>query len=474
MQKTRLIHPGFWFDKTPVSEALELARLGVGGFCLYGGTRTQVAEITKILREASPLPKILISADYEDGLGRWLPDTELLPSNLALGAAGEENFAFEKGLLTARQAKSLGVDWVFAPVVDLANNPENPIVNTRSFGAEIPLVIRLAKAFMKGMREGGVLNSLKHFPGHGDTATDSHLALPVLTKEEDFLRAREFVPFRELLSCADSIMAGHLLVPQIDKQHPASLSPRLLKNILREEWGYRGCILTDALLMKAIGDEKEAALAALSAGADILLVPEKPFDLIDFLNKKEIEEKILLRSEQAQNFLCAQVEKKENPSTEEVFIPTDFSARVAKKALTLTGNLFTLKPGETLHYLELGNDDRLSAQPFLQEIENSGIQTRPFRAEEPIEKLVILAFRQCQAFKGKINLSAEESMFLENAVKSARESVFISFASPWAARAVPAVKNLLLAYSPSPAFQQAAAKALTGKLQPVGMLPVSL
>ena len=151
MNINRLVHPGFWFGKTSEEDALKLARLGAGGFCLYGGTRAEVSALTRALRAASPHKKILISADYEDGLGRWLPDAELLPSNLALGAAGDEELAFEKGLLTARQAKSLGVDWVFAPVVDLADHPDNPIVNTRSFGADPALVTRLAGAFMDGL-----------------------------------------------------------------------------------------------------------------------------------------------------------------------------------------------------------------------------------------------------------------------------------------------------------------------------------
>ena len=191
MNINRLVHPGFWFGKTNKEDALKLARMGVGGFCLYGGTRAEVAALTHALRAASPHKRILISADYEDGLGRWLPDAELLPSNLALGAAGSEDLAFEKGLLTARQAKSIGVDWVFAPVVDLAVRADNPIVNTRAFGADPDLVTRLAGAFMDGLAKGGVLNSIKHFPGHGNTGTDSHLALPVLLSTKQHIWEHE-------------------------------------------------------------------------------------------------------------------------------------------------------------------------------------------------------------------------------------------------------------------------------------------
>ena len=233
MKINRLVHPGFWFGKTAPEDALKLARLGVGGFCLYGGTRQQVAELTRALREASPLKKILISADYEDGLGRWLPDAELLPSNLALGAANEEDLAFEKGLLTARQAKSLGVDWVFAPVLDLADCPQNPIVNTRSFGADPQLVSRLARAFIKGLAKGGALNSIKHFPGHGNTSTDSHMAMPTVPSMAEHLQTNELAPFRDLLPLADSVMVGHLLVPALDEKSPASLSAKIISGLLK-------------------------------------------------------------------------------------------------------------------------------------------------------------------------------------------------------------------------------------------------
>lgn len=473
MNTARLVHAGFWFGKTPLQDAVKLAQLGAGGFCLYGGTKEQVAAFTRTVRAASPLSKILISADYEDGLGRWLADAELLPSNMALGAADNEQDAFEKGLLTARQAKSLGVDWVFAPVLDLADNPRNPIVNTRSFGADAALVIRLAGAFMDGLKQGGALNSLKHFPGHGDTATDSHLALPVVQKTADQLTQNELVPFKALLNKADSVMIGHLLVPALDGNKPASLSHAVISGLLRKDMGYQGCVVTDALLMKAIGDEKQAALDALNAGADILLVPENPFELIEFLRAQNLPQEWLKRSEKIQNELCRRADLIPAPAPQDAFSPAGLNLQTARKAVAETGRVFTLHAGDTVHYLEAGNDDKLSARPFLQELQKNGIQAQPYTGGKT-DKLLILCFRQYQAFKGKIDLENTEAQRLTQAAKQADQCVFISFASPWTARAVPALSGALFAFSPAPAFQQAAAQVLAGKLTPAGKIPVQL
>lgn len=471
MNIARLVHPGFWFGKTDKKDALNLARMGVGGFCLYGGTRTEVAQLTQALRAASPHKRILISADYEDGLGRWLPDAPLFPSNLALGAADDASLAFEKGLLTARQAKSLGVDWVFAPVVDLADNPHNPIVNTRSFGADPERVTRLAEAFMEGLSKGGALNSLKHFPGHGNTNTDSHLALPVVMATKQHLWDYELLPFRRLLGLADSVMVGHLLVPALDDQRPASTSPTVIREFLQKGMGYCGCICTDALCMKALGDEKQAALSAFLAGAHILLVPEKPFDLINFLNAQNLPADLLKRAEQMQNVLCARADEVPYPTQASAFGPTDFCERTAQKALTLLGMPLHLQAGDTLQYLSIGNDEDISAEPFFTALRAQGIQVQPFSGTA--DNLAVLCWRRYQAFKGKIGLDEKESALVKKALSQAHKSIVISFANPWAASQLNC-NGKLFTFSPAPAFQQAAAWALTGRLTPHGQLPITL
>lgn len=471
MNVARMVFPGFWFGKTPEEEALELARLGVGGFCLYGGTKTAVATLTRKLRAASPLPRILIAADYEDGLGRWLPDAELLPSNLALGAADDEALAFEKGFITAREALRIGVDWVFAPVVDLANNPGNPIVNTRSFGADPQQVIRLAKAFMKGLNQGGALNCLKHFPGHGNTTTDSHLAMPVVTETLSLLKSTSLLPFQELLPQADSVMIGHLLVPALDDKTPASLSKAVIHDLLQREFGFSRCICTDALLMKALGDEKEAALQALDAGAHVLLVPEKPFELIEFLKTQVFPDEMLKHIQHVLNGLCAQADELAATAQKTPISPVDFSSRTARQALVQTGFIPAIDPGETVHFLEIGNDENLSSVPFFDTLRAYGVVTEPFQTEA--EYLIILFWRRYKPFSGKIGLEEDEKARVLSAVQHAQHSVLICFANPWMASEVP-TDGKLFAFSTSPLFQQAAAECLMGEFEPHGKLPINL
>lgn len=473
MNVARLVHPGFWFDKTSLKDALHLAKRGVGGFCLYGGTRKQVATFTAAVRAVSPLDYLLISADYEDGLGRWLPDAPLLPSNMALGAANDENLAYEKGLITAQQARSLGVDWVFAPVLDLANNPLNPIVNTRSFGKNPKRVIRLARAFIKGLSQGGALNSIKHFPGHGDTTTDSHVALPILQRSEKEIFERELVPFQNLLPLADSVMLGHLLLPQIDAKKPASLSSAIAKNILRQRLNYKGCVLTDALLMKAIGNENEAAWHALKTGVNILLVPQNPNKLIDFLEKKKVPATILARSEKQQNILCDKARQAgPRPAQKDAFAPSDFVRRSAQKAIVLRGTLPALKPGQTVHFLEIGSDGKTSAAPLFNALKKAGICLKPFTRQA--DCLLVISLRRYKAFRGSVSLEEQDEIRLQKALQNSRFSVAVVVASPWALPQKAHIKTALFTFSPAPDFQKTAAEILLGKQKAHGKLPISL
>lgn len=473
MNIARLVFPGFWFGKTPEEEALALARAGVGGFCLYGGTKAAVATLVRKLRAASPHRRILICADYEDGLGRWLPDVALLPSNLALGAAGNEDLAYEKGYITARQAVQIGVDWVLAPVVDLANNPDNPIVNTRSFGADPQQVVRLAGAFMRGLTDGGALNCLKHFPGHGNTATDSHLAMPVVAETLTQLQTTSLLPFEELLPLADSVMAGHLLVPALDDTNPASLSKNIIHNLLQRQLHFTRCVCTDALLMKALGDEQQAALQALDAGVHILLVPEKPRELISFLQNQVFPDEMLTRIEQVLNGMCAQADELVANAQRHVVHPEEFTMRTARQALVPLGHFPPVEPGDTVHLLDVGNDDNISSVPFIDTLRAYGILTEDFKDPKETDTLIILFWRRYKPFSGKIGLTEEETAFVNNAVQNVRRTLLICFANPFAANHVD-TGGQLLAFSPSPIFQQAAAECVMGMFEPIGKLPMKL
>lgn len=469
MQINRLVFPGFWFDRQDVALAEDLAQKGVGGFCLYGGTREQIRRFTQRVRAAAPHP-LLICADYEDGLGRWVKDAVRLAPNLALGAAGDENLAFEKGLLTGLQARELGVDWVFAPVLDLADTPNNPIVNTRAFSAHPREVIRLARAFINGLTQGGALNCLKHFPGHGQTETDSHLALPVLQRSLPQLMEHELLAFIQLMPLAHGIMTGHLLLPQIDPQYPASFSPIIQDRLLKQQLGWKGCLLTDALLMQAIGDEKQASLHALQAGSHILLAMKDPFSLLDFLNKADVAWQKIQDSLGHIDFLCQQSATLAKQAHGSLHTLSSFNRRAAQAAC-VQEKPFILQPGQSVHILPLGDQEQRGFACFANTLKQAGIQL----CKDGAECLVILSLSNYKSFKGHINLTPQELEQARREARRHRRCVLVCLGSPFAAcRLQKDVQSTLHAFCPLPEFQQTAAEILLGRLKPAGRLPVSL
>ncbi len=249
---------------------------GIRAVCLFRknlGTESEVRALTAQLRELLG-PKALIGLDQEGGSvvrSTFLPQA---PSAMALGAADQALLAETVGAAVARGLRSLGVNWNFAPVLDVNNNPANPVIAERAFSDQPDAVAQLAGAWMRGSLREGVACCVKHFPGHGDTHTDSHLDLPTVDKSRAELEQLELRPFKALAEAAPAVMTAHIVYPQLDPEHPATLSPVLIQGILRDEWGYDGVVITDALMMKAIADRygyAKAAVMAIQAGADMVL-----------------------------------------------------------------------------------------------------------------------------------------------------------------------------------------------------------
>jgi len=248
----------------------------VRAVCLFRknlGNEAEVRRLVADLREVMG-PKALIGIDQEGGSvarATFLPQA---PAAMALGTANDEALAEQVGAAVARGLRGLGINWNFAPVLDVNNNPANPVIAERSFGEDPQRVTRLAGAWMRGSLREGVACCVKHFPGHGDTHVDSHHALPTVDKSLAELEALELIPFRALADQAPAVMTAHIVYPQLDAEHPATLSRTVLTGILRERIGYRGVVITDALMMKAIHDRyghARAAVLALQAGADLVL-----------------------------------------------------------------------------------------------------------------------------------------------------------------------------------------------------------
>ncbi|MCU6709141.1 hypothetical protein M6D81_10500 [Paenibacillus sp. J5C_2022] len=260
-----------------------LTELKAGG--LFLGTASlqntkQVHSLTSELQglsmtEGSGIP-LFISADFVAGAGCKVQGAVHFPKNRAIGAAADEGLAYETGRITAMESLAIGVNFNYSPVVDVNNNPKNPVIGTHSFGADKQLVSRLGNAVIRGYQEHGMIATAKHFPGHGDTHVDSHEDLPVLSFTKERLESMEWVPFRSAISQgADAIMVGHMAVPAIDPSlMPASLSYEITTGLLRKNMQFQGLIVTDGLSMKGITNQfsmEEACIRAVLAGADILL-----------------------------------------------------------------------------------------------------------------------------------------------------------------------------------------------------------
>jgi len=275
----------------------------VGGVILFRGPVYESVILVNRLQELAKYP-LLISADLEAGAGMRFDDTVNFPWNMAVAATGNPEYARRQGEITAREARALGVQQIFAPVVDVNNNAANPVINVRSYGEDPADVARFAVAFTEGVQAGGAIATAKHFPGHGDTAVDSHRGLPEINVGRDRLNTVEFVPFKATIDAGvGSVMVGHIAMPQVDATvvkplpqnvkskpidtdeggelieekaaMPATMSP-VIGNILRKDLKFPGMIVTDALSMSGLTiyfTQEEAAVRALEAGADMLLKP---------------------------------------------------------------------------------------------------------------------------------------------------------------------------------------------------------
>lgn len=260
-----------------------ITELQVGGIILLGGSAAELSLRIQHLQSLAKIP-LLIAADIEEGVGQRFAGATEFPPPMALSGIQSRDRALElakqMGAITAKEAKAIGINWVLAPVVDVNNNPDNPVINVRAFGETAIAVSHLAAAFIEGAKAYPVLTTAKHFPGHGDTATDSHLELPTITHGNQRLAEVEIPPFKAAIAAGvDSVMSAHLRVSAWDEKYPATLSPTILTEKLRKELGFEGLIVTDALVMGGVAnfaDFRETCVLAVEAGADILLMPQDP------------------------------------------------------------------------------------------------------------------------------------------------------------------------------------------------------
>ncbi|NEQ44977.1 MAG: beta-glucosidase [Leptolyngbya sp. SIOISBB] len=283
-------YPQWELDQASLQRCVE--SLGVGGVILLGGSAVEVGVRSQQLQSWSEIP-LLLAADIEEGVGQRFVGATHLPPPMALSAIAERDLALacdyarQMGEITAQEAIAIGLNWLLAPVVDVNNNADNPVINVRAFGSMPDQVSQLSRAFIEGAQAFPVLTTAKHFPGHGDTSVDSHVQLPEIPHDLARLDQIELAPFRAAIAQqVDAVMTAHLQVPAYDAQLPATLSPAILTGLLRRDLGFQGLVVTDALIMGAIANRYgpyEAAVLAIEAGADVLLMPADPEGTIQAL-----------------------------------------------------------------------------------------------------------------------------------------------------------------------------------------------
>lgn len=486
--------------------------LKVGGMVLFHSQRDTVAPMLNQLQEAAAVP-LLVAADLERGLDFRIPrGTTPLPYAMAVGATRSQAAARFAGKVTAREARAIGIHWVLAPVADVNSNPANPVINLRSYGEDPELVARLAAAFVRGAHAGGALTSAKHFPGHGDTATDSHLELPVLTGDRQGLEALEWVPFRRAIDAGvDSVMVAHVAVPAIDPSGaPATLSPQLTGGALRRGLGFDGLVATDALEMAGVRSAwtGEAAVRALQAGADVLLLPDDPRVAVQSVARALAEGQLdaarldasvrRVLAAKARLGLHRQRLVDVERVDEAVGRPADVAraVEIAGRAITVVRNddgvlpLRAEKPLRLLH-LELAAPPRDPGiwSPLDDELESRGIPvvTRrlgPEVSPETARQILAEARDASHVLVSSLvwvspdaetpALSPSQGRLLRGLLADEVPVVFVSFGSPYLLAEIPELRTYVCAFGHAESTLRATAAALLGEIDVGGKLPITL
>lgn len=490
--------------------------VGLGGVILSLGSVQQAAALVDDLQRRAAVP-LLIAGDFEGGVAFRLLGATQMGNQMLVGASGLSRLAQAMGEVTGREAWALGAPWVLAPVLDVNSNPNNPIINVRSFGESPSLVARLGAAFARGVRSQGAMPCGKHFPGHGDVDSDSHLEMPTVHGSLAELRARELPPFAAAMAEGlESVMSGHLAAPGLGEEPsvPATLSAKILQQVLRQELGFTGLIVTDALDMGGVKNKVEpgeVAVRALLAGADVLLMPPDPHAARSAvlsalgsgrLPKARLDDAVL-RILQAKERLSLLKEVPQGAQNDWAEIVGNESAQrvaeeIAQRGLTLVRDerglvplagqepwlLLTVRDKEILgggapegdaHFLKALMDLGL---PMVGEVRISGDseEAAVAAAAERISqarRVVVALHVKVRSHSGRIGLPPRLGPALQ-ALQGDREVVGVSFGSPYVASELPADSAFLACYASTETVAKAAAKALLGKAAVSGRLTVSI
>ena len=485
----------------------------VGGFVFYRGDALELAAMTNEMQRVSKIP-LLMAADFERGLPMQIKSGTSFTHNMGIAAAGNPQMAYRKGQIIAEEMRAIGINWLYGPVSDVANNPGNTMVNVRSYGENAEKTAEFVAAEVRGLKDGGVLSTAKHFPGHGDTPIDSHISLPVINISHERFNEVELAPFRAAIAAGlDSLMTAHIALPQITGDNlPASLSPEINGDLIRKKLNFDGIITTDSLGMGAIIKNykgAEGAFLAIKAGADIALLPPNPKEAIDRI------EQAVLRGEipreqidaSARRILRAKYQVGlSNPANRTVDLnkintivekPENVRAanEIAEKSITMFRNennilpLTMEKANRTLFIIAAGDDDAEQGNVFKAAVEQRikggrvvKVDRRTTEKEyeqlfieaKRAENVVVAPFVKRAALKGTIELPEAEAEFIRKLIDEKDAVAVVAFGSPYQLAQFPKVKIYAAAWAVEDAAQTAAARAIFGETAIQGRSPVGL
>jgi len=494
--------------------------LHVGGFINItqgsplGIIKSQVyptAILTNQLQAKSKLP-LLIGADFERGTGMRLNEGTSFPTAMALAAAGDPQDAYTMGKITALEARAVGIQWIYAPDADVNNNPGNPIINTRSFGEDPDRVAQFVSAFVRGVEENGGLATAKHFPGHGDTAADSHIDLPVIRADRDRLEKLELVPFRAAIAAgAGSVMTGHLSVPALepDADTPATLSQSILTGVLRNELRFEGLVVTDAMDMGGITTRfapGEAAVRAVLAGADALLMPPVPDAAFEALQQAvksgRVPRERLDASVRRILLAKARLGLNKNRLVDLDAINEHFGTvarqneaqQISDRGVTLlrdTNHLLPLDgtkptralllafyadpevyPGEDLEHELRSRFDSLTT--LRADTRFVKADTLKLPAPDSYDVAILALFVRVSDRKGNVDVPAEQQAVAEQIYKTGKPVITVGLGSPYLIERFSQAQTWLSAFGISDVAQISIARALFGQIPIHGRVPVTI
>ncbi|HEV2617237.1 MAG TPA: glycoside hydrolase family 3 N-terminal domain-containing protein [Candidatus Acidoferrales bacterium] len=512
----------FTSTESPDYEELlrEVKEKHIGGIILEaqrtptGVERSQVypsAVLANQLQRAAKIP-LLVAADFETGTSMRLADGTAFPSAMAVAATGDPHDAYTMGKITAIEARAAGLNWIFAPVSDVNDNPDNPIINTRSFGEDPQRVAEFVTQFIDGVQDNGALATAKHFPGHGDVSVDSHVSVPVVPGDVAELNRVELVPFRAAIAAGvGAVMSGHLVVPALepDTNVPATLSHRVLTDLLRNKLGFKGIEVTDALDMggvTTIDSPPNVAVRAVNAGIDVLLIPPDPDAAIDAMEEavKSGELPMTTVDEAVRRILRGKsqlgLERDrlvDLNKINSVFGSPKFktaSQDIADRGITLIRDeqkILPLDATEPLHVLLVaisGDPDPYPGSVIENELRARADSVQVVRVDTNFVKAntvqlpppdsydvaIAAVFVRVADRKGTVGLPEDEAALLNQVIATGKPTIVASLGSPYLVSRFPNAKTWIAAFATQDVVQRAMVRAIFGQIAIGGRLPVSV